>query len=559
PQPLVHRTLQITRPVEKTADERMATYAMFSLLISQNEVHNAAENACHSVRALEVVALYELISRVEFLPDVRLHFAVLFIGDFCRVVFNAFGWQKWSPEADNESKLEHVTHVQCLVASLVNHNCDCISTPWEFTAAGMITFFANRDIKSGKQITISYGTCPAMPYHQRQKRLNDYYFACAVCSACFADASKYAVLRCGASPTGAVPIQTVINQEDLSKNSKVSKREVDKQEISLLNLWFDLSTALLEQCDDHQKLLFLAVALGTKMNHLLKNLVDFGFSLDAVYKEGAPLSPRNNSVNPSPEEKEKDENFGAGQSDAPNQASGQEEEEVKVEENVADVPPMVDDDGGVLVDAVAASTVGLVQQQVAVPVVVTKEELYSSSSSSSSDKNDKSDDDDVPVFQSLEQVEGVPPPPMPTLLQDESELSAVSSLALPTLAASMPGENIPPAAAAAIPVKNIFPAAAISVENIPPVAETAAAAPKPVENILPAMAAPMPVKNIPQAALAPAIPAENLPLTAAAILVENIPPATANTQNFVQQHPAASVPSFKSLFLLAASSQPIGF
>ncbi len=65
-------------------------------------------------------------------------------------------------------------------------------------------------------------------------------------------------------------------QEDLSKNSKVSKREVDKQEISLLNLWFDLSTALLEQCDDHQKLLFLAVALGTKMNHLLKNLVDFG-------------------------------------------------------------------------------------------------------------------------------------------------------------------------------------------------------------------------------------------------------------------------------------------
>ena len=103
---LANCALQITRPVEKTADERMATYAMSSSLISHNEVHSAAENACHSVRALEVVALYELISRVELSPDVRLHFAVLLIGDLCCVVFNAFGWQKWSPEADNESKRE---------------------------------------------------------------------------------------------------------------------------------------------------------------------------------------------------------------------------------------------------------------------------------------------------------------------------------------------------------------------------------------------------------------------------------------------------------------------
>ncbi|KAH9403126.1 hypothetical protein TYRP_015893 [Tyrophagus putrescentiae] len=117
---------------------------------------------------------------------------------------------------------------------------------------------------------------------------------------------------------------------------------------------------------------------------------------------------------------------------------------------------MVDDDGGVLVDSVAASTVGLVQQQAAVQVMLTKKELYSSSSSSSSDKNDENDDDDVPVFQSLEPVavKGVPPPPMPTPLQDET---------------------------------------------------------------------------------------------------------AANTQNFVQQHPAASVPSFKSIFSLAVNSQPIGF
>ncbi|KAH9403152.1 hypothetical protein TYRP_015921 [Tyrophagus putrescentiae] len=180
---LANCALQITRPVEKTADERMATYAMSSSLISHNEVHSVAENACHSVRALEVVALYELISRVELSPDRR----------------------------TTRASESNVAHVQCLVASLVNYSCDCNST-WKFTAAGMITFFANRDIKSGEQITISYGTCPAMPYHQRQKRLNDYYFACAVCSACFAEVSKYAVLRCGACPTGAVPIQTVINQ-----------------------------------------------------------------------------------------------------------------------------------------------------------------------------------------------------------------------------------------------------------------------------------------------------------------------------------------------------------
>ncbi|KAH9403151.1 hypothetical protein TYRP_015920 [Tyrophagus putrescentiae] len=74
---------------------------------------------------------------------------------------------------------------------------------------------------------------------------------------------------------------------------KVSKKKVDKQEISLLNFWFDLSTALLnelpEQCDDHQKLLFLAVALGTKMNHLLINLVDFGVAVSKVQLFLAPF------------------------------------------------------------------------------------------------------------------------------------------------------------------------------------------------------------------------------------------------------------------------------
>ncbi|KAH9403265.1 hypothetical protein TYRP_015148 [Tyrophagus putrescentiae] len=252
--------------------------------------------------------------------------------------------------------------------------------------------------------------------------------------------------------------------------------------------------------------------------------------------------------------------------------------------------PVMDDSGGVLV---AASTVGLVQQQVAVPVAVTRVELYSSgssSSSSSSDNNDDSDDDGEPVFQSLEPVavEGVPlpplpPPPMPTPLQDEivSELSAAgdggdaSSPASPTLAASMPVENSPPAAAAAaIPVENILPAALaapIPVENILP---AASAAPMPVENIPPAAmaapmhvdnippATPMPVENIPQTAFVPAIPVENIP-AAAAIPVENIPPAAAAAMpNFIQQHPAASVPTvlpFKPLFSLAANSQPIGF
>ena len=70
-----------------------------------------------------------------------------------------------------------------------------------------------------------------------------------------------------------------MSRKTFFKDRKVSKKKVDKQEISLLNFWFDLSIVLLhelpKQCDDHQKLLFLAVALGTKMSHLLINLVDF--------------------------------------------------------------------------------------------------------------------------------------------------------------------------------------------------------------------------------------------------------------------------------------------
>lgn len=56
--------------------------------------------------------------------------------------------------------------------------------------------------------------------------------------------------------------------------------------------------------------------------------------LSLTPEEGAPLSPRSSSSNASPEEEEEDKNFGAGQSGAPNQESDQEEDEVKVEENV---------------------------------------------------------------------------------------------------------------------------------------------------------------------------------------------------------------------------------
>lgn len=51
-----------------------------------------------------------------------------------------------------------------------------------------------------------------MPYSRRQKRLNDYFFACA-CSACFADACKgNTVLRCHDCSSGAVPVGTVIDR-----------------------------------------------------------------------------------------------------------------------------------------------------------------------------------------------------------------------------------------------------------------------------------------------------------------------------------------------------------
>lgn len=51
-----------------------------------------------------------------------------------------------------------------------------------------------------------------MAYSRRQKRLNEYYFACA-CSGCFADACKgNTVLRCDACSSGALPVGTVIDR-----------------------------------------------------------------------------------------------------------------------------------------------------------------------------------------------------------------------------------------------------------------------------------------------------------------------------------------------------------
>lgn len=64
----------------------------------------------------------------------------------------------------------------------------------------MVTQFSNpfsppRPIKSGDEITISYGAYSNQSYESRQKRLNHYYFACA-CSGCYSDARKDRALRC---------------------------------------------------------------------------------------------------------------------------------------------------------------------------------------------------------------------------------------------------------------------------------------------------------------------------------------------------------------------------
>lgn len=141
---LADESQQVCPPSEKTAEERLAAYRMSSTLVDHDEAHGVHENAYHSIFALEIATLYELASGVKLSPDVRLRFAALIISDFRRVVFNAFGWQSWSAEDANEDgKLEHIAHAQCLVASLVNHSCDC-NTTWEFSDKGMIRFYANR-------------------------------------------------------------------------------------------------------------------------------------------------------------------------------------------------------------------------------------------------------------------------------------------------------------------------------------------------------------------------------------------------------------------------------
>lgn len=140
---LADGTQQFLRPSEKAAEDRMATYRMSSTLVDHDEAHSTIENAYHSIFALEIATIYELASGVKLSPDVRLRLAALIISDFRRVVFNAFGWQSWTADADADDKLEHIAHAQCLVASLVNHSCD-FNTTWSFTDNGMICFTANR-------------------------------------------------------------------------------------------------------------------------------------------------------------------------------------------------------------------------------------------------------------------------------------------------------------------------------------------------------------------------------------------------------------------------------
>lgn len=67
-----------------------------------------------------------------------------------------------------------------------------------------------RHIKAGSEITISYGAYSTQSYEQRQKRLNNYYFACA-CPACFADARAGTALLCPAC-AGPVPYESTVNR-----------------------------------------------------------------------------------------------------------------------------------------------------------------------------------------------------------------------------------------------------------------------------------------------------------------------------------------------------------
>lgn len=160
---------------EWTVQQKEKKYRMSSILWHHNEKHSDYYNAQHTVVAVEVAVLLDIIHNFrKYRPgdDFFLAFTSMVLVNMRRIGFNVFGWHEYN---DDWSTRGHVANCQCLVGSLINHSCECnVSWGWN---DGIITFTTKRAIASGEQITISYGTSKGQEHYKRQERLNYYFFA----------------------------------------------------------------------------------------------------------------------------------------------------------------------------------------------------------------------------------------------------------------------------------------------------------------------------------------------------------------------------------------------
>ncbi|KAI2809515.1 hypothetical protein BLOT_000664 [Blomia tropicalis] len=169
-------------------------YKMYTLLLDHDEKHELAENVQHTLNAIEIAVMLDLVhnyrhqrSDHKFLLD----FIVMVMVDLRRIGYNVFGWQQFDSDW---SLMGNIANSLCLIGSLINHSC-VPNTQWGFSKNGIIQFVTNRTIEAGQEITISYGTYQTMDYEKRLRRLGQYHFQCN-CNACFDNVRHDLSVRC---------------------------------------------------------------------------------------------------------------------------------------------------------------------------------------------------------------------------------------------------------------------------------------------------------------------------------------------------------------------------
>ena len=151
---------------EKTQEEKNRQYQIAASLCDHNDKHSRQTNAYHTVLAIVVTILLELVNGLHLEQDRFRHFAELVIIGMRRIVFNVFGWHEFEHTSSNRN---YVANCQCLVGSLINHSC-VPNTTWEWRD-GIIRFVSNVAIAKGSQITITYGPNDQMSYTKRQDHM----------------------------------------------------------------------------------------------------------------------------------------------------------------------------------------------------------------------------------------------------------------------------------------------------------------------------------------------------------------------------------------------------